>query len=308
MFVIMGALCDFASLSFAPQSVVMPVGSLTLVANVFFAHFWLGEKLGTTDIIGTSFIVGGAVLIAVAYGALGKTASEHVFYDADDLVELYHRWVVFFFGITVLGILGGFFYVMKKAERLVEEGKQKTEEYMGLLAKVHPISYAAVAGIFGSFSVTFGVFSLNFSVRLNSPVNTNNTSSTGKAIGELLAATSSDEKGNQFEEPFMYVFLFCMIVTILMQTHYLAHGLEFFDALFIVPVFQCFFIVLSIMGGALYWKEMASFNASQWTLFPIGVLVTLYVVFERTIILPNCKKHNSNMNTKQVRCVSDVLS
>ena len=157
--VIIGALCDFASLSFAPQSVVMPVGSLTLVANVFFAHFWLGEQLGTTDIIGTSFIVGGAVLIAVAYGALGETAvAEHVYYDADDLVELYHRWVVFFYGTTVLGVLGGFFYVMKKAERLVKEGKQKTEEYMGLVAKFHPISYAAVAGIFGSFSVTFGVF------------------------------------------------------------------------------------------------------------------------------------------------------
>lgn len=77
----------------------------------------------------------------------------------------------------------------------------------------------------------------------------------------------------------MYVFLFCMIATILMQTHYLAHGLEFFDALFIVPVFQCFFIVLSIMGGALYWKEMDNFNASQWTLFPMGVLVTLYGVY-----------------------------
>jgi hypothetical protein len=70
-----------------------------------------------------------------------------------------------------------------------------------------------------------------------------------------------------------------MVATILMQTHYLAHGLEFFDALFIVPVFQCFFIVLSIMGGALYWKEMANFNAGQWTLFPIGVLVTLYGVY-----------------------------
>ena len=51
-----------------------------------------------------------------------------------------------------------------------------------------------------------------------------------------------------------------MIATILMQTHYLAHGLEFFDALFIVPVFQCFFIILSIMGGALYWEEMKSFE------------------------------------------------
>ena len=158
MFVIMGALCDFGSLSLAPQSVVMPVGSLTLVANVFFAHFWLGEKLGTTDIIGTSFIVGGAVLIAVAYGALGDTGStSHVFYDANDLVELYHRWVVFFYGITVLSVLGGFIYVMRKAERLVKEGKQKSDEYMGLIAKFHPISYAAIAGIFGSFSVTFGM-------------------------------------------------------------------------------------------------------------------------------------------------------
>ena len=49
VFVIFGALCDFGSLSFAPQSVVMPVGSLTLVANIFFAHFWLGEELCITD-------------------------------------------------------------------------------------------------------------------------------------------------------------------------------------------------------------------------------------------------------------------
>ena len=111
-----GCTCDFASLSFT-QSVVMPVGS-RLAANVFFAHFWLGEKLGTTDIIGTSFIVGGAVLIAVAYGALGDTAvSEHVFYDADDLVELYHRWVV---SSTVLQcwLFWEDFHVMKKLNDL----------------------------------------------------------------------------------------------------------------------------------------------------------------------------------------------
>jgi magnesium transporter len=196
MFVIMGALCDFASLSFAPQSVVMPVGSLTLVANVFFAHYWLGEDLGTTDIIGTSFIVGGASIIAVAYGALGETISgDTIYYDASDLVELYHRWVVFLYGITVLSVLAGFFYVMKKAERLVQEGKTKSNEYTGLISKLHPISYAAVAGIFGSFSVTFG-----------------------KAIGELLAATSSDEKGNQFEEPFMYV-ISCFYTTHIEHTH-----------------------------------------------------------------------------------------
>ena len=67
--VIVGALCDFGALSFAPQSVIMPVGSFTLVANVMFAHFWLGEALGNMDIMGTVLIVVGATLIAVAYGA-----------------------------------------------------------------------------------------------------------------------------------------------------------------------------------------------------------------------------------------------
>ena len=257
LFVILGALCDFGSLSFAPQAVVMPVGSLTLVANVFFAHFWLGEELGFTDIIGTAFIVLGAVVIAVSYGALGKAPENGVYYDADDLQELFHRWIILAYGVTVLVVLGVFLYILQKCEHLVKSGKSKGSEYKGFYAKMHPLSYAAVAGIFGSFSVTFG-----------------------KAIGELLASTASDEKDGVFyAEPLFYVFLVCMVATILLQTHYLAEGLGFFDALFIVPVFQCFFIVLSILGGALYWEEMADFNAVQWAIFPIGVLVTLYGVY-----------------------------
>lgn len=35
----------------APQSLVTPMGSFTLVANVLFAHFWLKEPVGRTDIV-----------------------------------------------------------------------------------------------------------------------------------------------------------------------------------------------------------------------------------------------------------------
>lgn len=255
VFVIAGALCDFASLSFAPQSVVMPVGSLTLVANVIFAHFWLGEALGVTDLVGTSFIVSGAVIIAVAYGALGDLG-EDKYYGARDLQELYHRWIVFGYGMSILILLASFLWILRRCEILVKNGRSSSPEYQGLLARLHPISYAASAGIFGSFSVTFG-----------------------KSIGELMRATSDDKVSNQLEEPLTYVFLICMVATILLQTHFLAQGLEFFDALFIVPVFQCFFIVLSILGGALYWDEMSGFNAAQWCLFPLGVLITIFGVY-----------------------------
>lgn len=257
IFVIVGALADFGSLSFAAQAVVMPVGSLTLVANVFFAHFWLGEDLGMTDIVGTVFIVLGASVLAVAYGALGDGDTEEIaFYDAKDLQNLYHRWIVMGYGFSVLALLFTFLAVLRRCEYLVHNNLTKTPAYTDHLAKLHPLSYAAVSGLFGSFSVTFG-----------------------KSIGELLAATADSDHGNQFLEPLFYVFLVCMVGAILLQTHYLAHGLEYFDALFIIPVFQCFFIINSILGGALYWEEMNDFNLTQWIVFPLGVLITLWGVY-----------------------------
>lgn len=44
------------------------------------------------------------------------------------------------------------------------------------------------------------------------------------------------------------------------QIHWLAHGLQSFDAVFIVPVFQCFFISVSIFGGGVYFKEFAAMS------------------------------------------------
>ena len=34
----------------AAQSIVAPIGSVTLVANLFFAHYWLHEQLSRRDI------------------------------------------------------------------------------------------------------------------------------------------------------------------------------------------------------------------------------------------------------------------
>jgi len=43
---------------------------------------------------------------------------------------------------------------------------------------------------------------------------------------------------NQMVYPLTYVFLACMICSIFSQLHFLAGGLRFFDALYVVPVFQ----------------------------------------------------------------------
>jgi hypothetical protein len=49
---------------------------------------------------------------------------------------------------------------------------------------------------------------------------------------------------NQMNYPLTYVFLGCMLFSIFTQLHFLALGLSFFDALYVVPVFQVFFITI----------------------------------------------------------------
>jgi hypothetical protein len=35
----------------------LQIGSTTLLANLFFACFWLGEELGRNDILGTFLVI-----------------------------------------------------------------------------------------------------------------------------------------------------------------------------------------------------------------------------------------------------------
>jgi uncharacterized membrane protein len=65
---VIGSAADFVALSFAPQSLVAPLGALTMVSNVIFAPLILREHVTTKDLIATFIILSGSVL-AVAFGA-----------------------------------------------------------------------------------------------------------------------------------------------------------------------------------------------------------------------------------------------
>jgi hypothetical protein len=71
----------------------------------------------------------------------------------------------------------------------------------------------ALSGIFGGQSVLFA-----------------------KSVAELIKTTANGE--NQFKNAGTYLIAICMFICIFSQIHWLAHGLQFFDAVYIVPVFQ----------------------------------------------------------------------
>lgn len=212
LLVIVGSLGDFAALGFAAQSLVTPVGAVTMVANLFFASLWLGEHLSASDVGATSLILVGAVL-AAAFADKSEQC-----YTLDELVGLYGRppFLVYAAGVVLVSLF--FYFLSRRCEMLKEKHGADSREYCRY-KKIHPFCYALLSGMLGAQSVLFA-----------------------KSTAELFEESVSGEF--QFHKPVSWAILAAMLCCIFSQLHWMAKGLQHFDALYIVPVFQCFFITV----------------------------------------------------------------
>jgi len=295
--VISGSLCDFAALALAAASIVSPIGALTLVSNIAFAHFGLKEILSKRDLFGTCLILLGSVL-SVAFGNHTEQT-----YTMDELRELYTATGFIVYACVVSTAVLVLYVIAKRLQPCKEEMVEKCQAYERALlaeprdpqliqelderiafleskyekwAKIHPFSYCALSGCIGAQSIMFG-----------------------KMLAEMIGMSFRGD--NQMIYPLTYVFLACMLFCIFCQLHFLALGLRFFDALYVVPVFQCFFILGSTLGGAAYFAEFSSFGVTQFVLFPIGILLTLCGVY---ILSSRGMKQNINREDPQALLTS----
>jgi uncharacterized membrane protein len=196
-FVIFGSCGDFIALYFAPQSIVMPMGAFTLIANLFFASAWLGEKLVVNDVIGTVCIVFGGIGIAVAYGIIGETKCDEEL-STTDLLNLWAQWHMLAYVMFVVGLATCLYMVMRHCEEVMEN-KRLGQEIQSAkpshsYERLHPLSYAALSGIFGGHSALFA-----------------------KSTVEMLSSTF--DGNNQFNKPITYVFIACMLVCVVSQVN-----------------------------------------------------------------------------------------
>jgi len=245
--IVLGGIGDFACYGLAPQTIVTPMGSLALVSNVFFAHFWLGEAVNKLDLVGTFLILIGAIL-AVAFGDHDEQC-----FTLAQLLELYHNPSVIGNFVFVILFLGAFYALSKVCEKTLEEEGEESERYQKL-KHLHPLCYPALGGVWGGQTCLFA-----------------------KSTAEVLKMTF--QGNNQLVYFETWAILCAMISTIVLETHFLATGLKYFDALYIVPTFQCFFLASSVIGGAIFFQELANFSALQWIFFPSGVILCMIGVF-----------------------------
>lgn len=271
--VFVGSLGDFAALALAAQSIVAPMAAVTLVTNVAFAHFILKEQMYRRDLIGTALIVIGCVL-SIAFGDHNEVSLDintiNQYFDGTP----FQIYAVFFCVLCVI-LYGSIRYVepmrkqlsdtQKRYHEAVEIGDDELalQEDAHILhlsgrykryVKIHPFAYCSLSGILGANSILFG-----------------------KMVAECIktSITGNDQMANGY----FFIYLICMIVFIIMQLHFLALGLAIFDSLYVVPVFQCFFITVSTLGGACFFLEFNTFDTTQAVIFPFGLVLTLCGVY-----------------------------
>jgi len=135
------------------------------------------------------------------------------------------------------------------------EERRRIEEFLsGRTLQVHAFLYASVAGTIGAQSVLFG-----------------------KTLAELMKSPS-----DAFTSVSLYVVLLCMVFTLVMQLRFLNMGLVHHQALLIVPIYQTFWVMVSIVAGGIYFKEFQSFTLISGCLFCVGVVVALSGIFVLT--------------------------
>jgi len=158
-----------------------------------------------------------------------------------------------YFTIVICYMFAANQYIEKLDQRDSERDPMETEKTTPQDAREKTIVgflYASTGGIAGSLSVTFA-----------------------KAFVELIK--SSVEGKNEFCSPGPYVVTVFLICFSIFQVHYLNKGLELFDALYIVPIYQTFWIIGNVIAGIVYFQEWKEFTGTEIIMFPVGILVTL---------------------------------
>ena len=248
LMIFVGSLGDFVALGMAPQSLVTPVGGMTIVANLFFASMWLRERLGCRDIIGTTLVVAGVVGTAFA---ADKSKKE---YTLDCLLDLYQRPNMYIYGGSFFGLFLVLYVVQRKLARMrkqCEEEGELSEAYCRWI-KLHSILPPTLSGLVGAQSILFA-----------------------KCTMELLKKAFFFQEYEHFERVATWAIVFAMFFCVFSQLHWLAVGLHDFDAVLMVPVFQCWLISGAVLGGAVYFEDFKYLPMRNKLIFAGGVGVTI---------------------------------
>ena len=240
--VVLGSLSDFIALMFAAQSIIAPLGSLTLVWNTLLAPCLLHEQVTRSDLIATAAIVMGSSLSVACADHRDRLYSPH------ELFELFARLRFVLYALSVSGGMLGLYLLI----RGLDDGQQAGSRSLRFHRRQR-FCYAALAGLLGGQSVLLA-----------------------KCVGALLVSSMAGQSLLLLHYQ-SYAIGLLLALTVASQLHFLNEGLRLFTSSYIIPVYQSFWILSSVSSGMIFfgeWKGVFDQLGSGLG-FPLGVAVTV---------------------------------
>lgn len=247
---------------FAAQSLLAALGSIQFVTNIFFAAAINKEPITTRAIVATCIIIIGNVFIVI----FGSKSTEN--YNLDELKSLaleplflgYMLFILIF--VSILQAI--FWYFEYKIKEFPSE--DQAPEYM---VKYQPFAYATVSAIIGTNTIIFG-----------------------KICAGLLNSAFQGE--DVFASVWTYGIILAFVVTMIFWLYRMNNALRMYDAMFIIPVLQCVWLLFGVLGGEIFFQEYKDMTTPEASLFTVGVVILLFGI---SILRPS---NSSNADSDNV--------
>lgn len=274
-----GSLLDLVALPFVPQSRVSALGAAGIVANVIVTPLFLKERVSPFDIAGCAVTTVGCT-VACIFGASAEPSL-----SSNCLLEYFAAEPFIIYAVIILLLLVLLMYLIEGFRRkknaviaagLVHEQNHVFDtrwahhnqdrvmsviEYPGRRCflylpnrgpQFYPTVHVALAGIAGAQSIMLAKAVLIF-------------------LGNVFSGPQRAKSGG-----LLMLFLVPFAACLWLQVTFLNIALKIYpDALFVLPVYQSFWIVFGIASGLIYYQEYRQISNLGIGMFTTGVLVSL---------------------------------
>jgi len=254
---ICGNACDAVALAMAPQSVVTPLGCVSLVSNLFIARLVLKERLTSRVVLGSFVVMLGVV--AIVFPASQTEECLQLRESLDTLLARWRKPGFIVYASCQFALLCAVGATVRTLERRMHAraetsssagGRPVTRFLSSRELSALRVGYPLFIGLVATWTVLFV-----------------------KCAGELLTAAAEDP--SIMREPATYVLVSGLVLSVPTQLVCLNRALAYFEALWVIPGLQCFWSLSSITTGAIFFDEFHSFAPWMFGSFLAGVALSL---------------------------------
>ena len=243
---VVGEIGNLLAYAFAPASVVAPVGTVSVVANEILAVRFLGEPCRRRDWIALVLVIVGIVLIVVSVPEADVQLNVHELLSTD----FYFAPRAYFYCLAIIPLIGIFVAILQPLYAL-----KYIWVWLFLCSLISSITVIAARGFASLLTQAFpdcfnGETTCDHGV-LHPPCT--------RTLGHWL----------------FWALLLVIAITGIWSEYYRVKATENFDNTQVLPVYQCFFTIFSVLGGMCVYNEFKHITVSQAIRFFLGMLLSI---------------------------------